>query len=154
MPNRRPGRLLSVLATLLATAISVAGQSSRFRAGPHDGDWTAYGRDAGGERFSPIDVINRTNVASLQVAWTFRTGDAYQPPRGRPTAFEATPLYVDGTLYLSTPLGRVIALDPVSGRQRWVFDAKVNRGGVWRLREPRRVDVAARARAPHLRRDH
>ena len=65
------------------------------------------------------------NVASLRIAWTFRTGDAYQPPRGRPTAFEATPLYVDGTLYLSTPLGRVIALDPVTGRQRWVFDAKV-----------------------------
>ena len=44
--------------------------------------------------------------------------------QGRPTAFEATPLYVDGTLYLSTPLGRVIALDPVTGQQRWAFDAK------------------------------
>jgi quinoprotein glucose dehydrogenase len=46
---------------------------------------------------------------------------------GRPTAFEATPLYVDGTLYVSTPLGRVIALDPVTGRERWVFDARVPR---------------------------
>jgi quinoprotein glucose dehydrogenase len=92
-----------------------------------DGDWPAYGRDAGGERFSPLDAIRRENVASLEVAWTFRTGDAYQPKDGRPTAFEATPLHVDGTLYLSTPVGRVIALDPVTGQQRWAFDAQVPR---------------------------
>jgi quinoprotein glucose dehydrogenase len=92
-----------------------------------DGDWPAYGRDAGGERFSPLDAIRRENVSSLQVAWTFRTGDAYQPKDSRPTAFEATPLHVDGTLYLSTPVGRVIALDPVTGQQRWAFDAKVPR---------------------------
>jgi quinoprotein glucose dehydrogenase len=116
-------------------------------------EWLAYGRDAGGERYSPLDNVNRTNVASLQVAWTFRTGDAYQPPRNRPTAFEATPLYVDGTLYLSTPLGRVIALDPVSGRQRWVFDAKVPRDAgygdfasrgvsTWQRGRERRIFVA------------
>ena len=95
--------------------------------GQQEGDWPAYGRDAGGERFSPLDAIRRENVASLEVAWTFRTGDAYQPKDGRPTAFEATPLHVDGTLYLSTPVGRVIALDPVTGQQRWAFDAKVPR---------------------------
>jgi len=88
------------------------------------GDWSSYGRDPGGERFSPLDRIKRENVGSLQVAWTFRTGDAYEPKAGRGTAFETTPLYVDGTLYLSTPVGRVIALDPVSGQQRWAFDAK------------------------------
>ena len=95
--------------------------------GQRDGDWTAYGRDPGGERFSPLDEIRRENVGSLQVAWTFRTGDAYQPKNGRPTAFEATPLYVDDTLYLSTPVGRVIALDPITGQQRWAFDAKAPR---------------------------
>ena len=95
--------------------------------GAQDGDWVTYGRDPGGERFSPLDSIRRDNVATLQVAWTFRTGDAYEPKNGRPTAFEATPLHVDGTLYLSTPVGRVIALDPVDGRQRWAFDAKVPR---------------------------
>src|SRR4051812_20154114 len=42
--------------------------------------------------------INRENVKSLQVAWTYRTGDAYQPKNSRATAFEATPLYIDGTL--------------------------------------------------------
>ena len=95
--------------------------------GAQDGDWFAYGRDPGGERFSPLDAIRPENVASLQVAWTFRTGDAYQPKTGRPTAFEATPLHIDGTLYLGTPLGRVIALDPVSGQQKWAFDGDVPR---------------------------
>jgi quinoprotein glucose dehydrogenase len=95
--------------------------------GQQQGDWMAYGRDPGGERYSPLDAINRDNVASLEVAWTFRTGDIYEPKRGRPTAFEATPLHIDGTLYLSTPLGRVIALDPVTGQQRWAFDGKAPR---------------------------
>src|ERR1700739_2666478 len=75
------------------------------------GDWPTYGHDPGGQRFSPLTTINTSNVQSLKIAWTYRTGDAYAPPSGsRPTQFEATPLYVDGTLYLSTPLGRVIAL--------------------------------------------
>jgi quinoprotein glucose dehydrogenase len=94
---------------------------------PPNGDWLYYGRDAGGQRFSPLDEITRDNVARLKVAWTFDTGDAYQPKGGRPTVFEATPIYADGTLYLSTPLGRVIALDPVKGTQRWSYDAKVPR---------------------------
>lgn len=121
--------------------------------GQRDGDWPAYGRDAGGKRFSPLQEIRRENVASLQVAWTFRTGDAYQPPNGRPTAFEATPLHVDGTLYLSTPVGRVIALDPVTGQQRWAFDAEVPRDrgygdfasrgvSTWQRGRERRIFVA------------
>jgi quinoprotein glucose dehydrogenase len=121
--------------------------------GQQNGEWLAYGRDPGGERYSPLEDVNRKNVASLQVAWTFRTGDAYQPPRGRPTAFETTPLYADGTLYLSTPLGRVIALDPVTGRQRWVFDAKIPRDAgygdfasrgvsTWQRGRERRIFVA------------
>ena len=54
-------------AVMLATLLGAA----------QDGDWPAYGRDPGGERFSPLDAIRRENVASLEVAWTFRTGDAY-----------------------------------------------------------------------------
>src|SRR5689334_14305029 len=91
------------------------------------GDWPSYGHDPGGERFSPLNAINRSNVGRLKIAWTFRTGDAYQPKESKPTAFEATPLYIEGTLYLSTPLGRAIALDPVTGRQRWAYDPKIDK---------------------------
>src|SRR5688500_4294679 len=122
-------RAMTILLALLVSAgcAGIAASASQRDVSQIDGEWPAYGRDQGGERFSPLDGINRGNVMSLQVAWTFRTGDAYKPPKSRPTAFEATPLYVDGTLYLSTPLGRVIALDPVTGLQRWAYDAKVPR---------------------------
>jgi quinoprotein glucose dehydrogenase len=99
--------------------------------GAQDADWTTYGRDPGGERFSPLKQITRENVTSLEVAWTYRTGDAYEPKRGRPTAFEATPLHVEDTLYLSTSVGRVIALDPVRGEERWTYAAKVPRDAGW-----------------------
>src|SRR6185436_9673931 len=98
---------------------------SSAQAARPDDEWPAWGRDPGGQRFSPLAIINRENVHTLKVAWTLRTGDSYQPAQSRATAFEATPLYVDGTLYLATPLGRVIALDPVTGKERWSYDAKV-----------------------------
>lgn len=66
-------------------------------------------------------------MRELQVAWTFPTGDAYQPSRGRATAFEATSIYVGGTLYLGTPLGRVFALNPITGAASWSYDSKVSR---------------------------
>jgi len=91
-------------------------------------DWPVYGHDAGGSRFSPAAQITRANVNRLAVAWTYRTGET--DPRfktDKPTAFEATPLVVDGTMYLGTPLGRVIALDPATGQERWVFDPKILR---------------------------
>jgi len=95
--------------------------------GQTGGDWPTWGHDPGGQRFSPLADIRPENVRSLKVAWTFRTGDAYQPAHSKPTAFEATPLYIDGTLYLATPLGRILALDPVTGKQRWAYDAKIDK---------------------------
>ncbi len=90
-------------------------------------EWTAYGGDVTGSRYSSLTEITRRNVGALRVAWAFRTGETPEAaPTGRPTAFEATPIAVDGTLYLSTPLGRVFALDPSNGRMRWTFDARVN----------------------------
>jgi quinoprotein glucose dehydrogenase len=113
-------KLYHVTLVLLSAAVLMIGAEST--------DWPAYGRDPGGQRFSPLSSINRSNVKSLKVAWTFRTGDAYTPPDGsKSTQFEATPLYVDGTLFVATPLGRIIAIDPVTGKQRWAYDSHVNR---------------------------
>ena len=87
-----------------------------------------YGHDAGGSRFSPLKQITRENVAGLEVAWTFHTGEPKGAPRnGREPALEVTPLVVNGTMYIITPMGRVIALDPVTGVQRWRHDGNVNR---------------------------
>ena len=95
-------------------------------------EWPAYGRDAGGSRFSPLTQIDPGNVARLRPAWTFRTGElepAFATRRER--KFEATPLMVDGSLFLSTPLGRVFALDPETGVMRWSYDAGVDRQANW-----------------------
>ncbi|HLY17065.1 MAG TPA: pyrroloquinoline quinone-dependent dehydrogenase [Bryobacteraceae bacterium] len=107
------------LTTLLAAALLAA-------ASPQDGDWPVYGHDSGGTKYSPLDQINRRNVKNLQVAWTFHTGDMYDPKGhgGKVTAFECTPLYIDGVLYVTTPFGRLIALDPTTGTQKWAFDPK------------------------------
>jgi quinoprotein glucose dehydrogenase len=90
--------------------------------------WTANGRDPEGTRYLPASQITRENVERLQIAWTYRTGEA-EPPFAtkKPTAFEATPLVVEGTMYVGTPLGRVIALDAATGRERWVFDPHIAR---------------------------
>jgi quinoprotein glucose dehydrogenase len=91
------------------------------------GDWPAYGRDPGGARFSPLAQITRENVTRLQVAWTYHTGEpdmAGMPHR--PPALEVTPLVVDGVMYLSTPAGRIVALEPATGVERWRFDAGVD----------------------------
>jgi quinoprotein glucose dehydrogenase len=110
---------LSTLAVFVAVFHSAAA--------PREDEWAFYGHDAGGQRFSPLSEINRSNVGSLQVAWTYHTGDAYQPEHSNATAFEATPLYVEGRLYLATPLGHVVALDPLTGKPIWSYDAKVPR---------------------------
>ena len=89
-------------------------------------DWPAYGRDRGGERYSPLTGITRANVAKLVVAWEYRTGEA-GVETGNSTSFEVTPLVLDGVMYLSTPLGKVIALDAETGRERWVTDLRVDR---------------------------
>lgn len=89
------------------------------------GDWPVYGHDAGGSRFSPLAAITRVNVKDLRLAWVYRTGDLM----GDRSRFEATPLVVDASMYLSTPLGRVIALDPARGVERWRYDAGVSLSG-------------------------
>jgi quinoprotein glucose dehydrogenase len=88
-------------------------------------DWPYYGHDAGGMRYSPLTQINRDNVARLKVAWIFHTGEI-SDGRGKRkrSGFETTPILIDGTLYLTTPFNRVIALDPETGKQRWAYDPK------------------------------
>src|SRR5262245_64609920 len=126
---RRLGALVTLVALLGGGARETAppADAATPRPGAAAAEWTAYGGDALGARFSPLADITRDNVTSLAVAWTFRTGETPKAePTRRPTAFEATPILVDGTLYFSTPLGKVFALDPETGVQRWRFDADVN----------------------------
>jgi quinoprotein glucose dehydrogenase len=81
-------------------------------------EWPNYGNDAGGMRYSPLTQINRHNVSTLTVAWEYHTGDVSDGTRyPRKSEFESTPIFVDGTLYLTTAFNRVVALDPATGRR-------------------------------------
>jgi len=118
--------LLGATTTILSGATSA---HSSAQTAPIE--WTAYGHDAGGSRFSPASQISRDNITQMRLAWTFRTGDIVRDDmrgnaRGR---FEATPLFVDGMVYLSTPIGTVYALDPEHGTERWHFDPQIDLGG-------------------------
>jgi quinoprotein glucose dehydrogenase len=82
-------------------------------------------------QYSPLAQVRRDNVQALEQAWIYRTGEPLValPGGGKPPAFEATPVYAFGLLYLGTPYGRVIALEPETGKERWVFDAQIPRDG-------------------------
>jgi len=89
-------------------------------------EWPAYGRDAGGARYSPLSQVNRGNVSQLKIAWTYRTGaEEVKAISAGNAAFESTPILVDGLLYLTTPYNRVIALDPATGTEAWTYDPQV-----------------------------
>ncbi|WP_110669802.1 membrane-bound PQQ-dependent dehydrogenase, glucose/quinate/shikimate family [Salinicola halophilus] len=81
-------------------------------------DWPAYGRSTTGERFAQFDQIDKDNVDQLEVAWTYRTGDMATGG----AEYQVTPLKIDDTVYLCTPLSKVIALDATSGEEQWRFD--------------------------------
>jgi glucose dehydrogenase len=84
-------------------------------AGGAQQNWVHVGQDPGHTKYSTLDQINTKNVHTLQRVWTFNTGD-------QSGFFESTPLVADGVMYLSAQNG-VFALDPVSGKERWRFEA-------------------------------
>jgi quinoprotein glucose dehydrogenase len=90
----------------------------------------AFGEDLA-SLHSSLAQIRRENVKQLEVAWTYRTGEPLAPAAGggRPPAFEATPVFFQGLLYVSTPYGRVAALEPETGKERWSFDGEIDRKG-------------------------
>ncbi|HEX3819803.1 MAG TPA: pyrroloquinoline quinone-dependent dehydrogenase [Candidatus Sulfotelmatobacter sp.] len=101
--------------------------SARCSAQANNSGWPTYGSDPGGSRYSTAAQINRGNVNSLKVAWTYRTGANEIPTKLiRKAAFEATPILVDGKLFLSTPYNHVIALEPDTGKKLWEYDPGVN----------------------------
>src|SRR5271166_6546311 len=90
--------------------------------------WPVTSGDPGGSRYSPLKSINRANVTNLKVAWTYHTGDMSDGKTlTSRSAFEATPLVVDGVMYVTTPFSRLIALDPETGKEIWAFDPKLDR---------------------------
>jgi len=126
---------LSLALALLVVApiwtVGVANGAPTQTAGPV-AEWPNYANDPGGMRYSPLEEINRENVSQLKVAWIYHTGDVSNGEQGgSKTGFENTPIVVDGTMYISTPFCRVVALDPETGTEKWSYDPKVDRHALY-----------------------
>jgi len=93
-------------------------------------EWTTYGHDAGGQRFSPLTQMTPANVARLKIAWTYHMRPAAAPrstetPNAGGSGFRPsgdTPLVRNGIMYMATPYSRIVAVDPVTGDELWDFN--------------------------------
>ncbi len=116
------------LAALASTvAATVATGLAQDAAHAHS-DWSTIGGNPGNYHYSSLKQINRTNVATLQLAWQFDTGE--------PGGLETTPIVIDGVLYSITPKQKIIALEAATGKLLWKFDSGINgtgpdRGHTW-----------------------
>ncbi len=143
--------ILSLTAALLcwlSVASADPAQVNRDRllgAASEPGQWFSRGRDWTGQFYSPLDRINASNVTRLGFAWEYDAGTR----RGRvQRGLEATPIVVDGVMYVSLAWSEVVALDARTGTELWRYDPKadgasdrraccdvVNRGvAVWQSR--------------------
>ena len=134
----RPFRTSAFLLRLcLAVAVSggaAAPAVAQLLPGTENGEWRYPGGNSGQTRYSPLDQINASNFADLEVAWTWR-GDNFGP--NLDYFFRSTPLYVDGVLYtVATPRRQVVAIDPATGETLWTFREPET---VRHLRSPRQA---------------
>ena len=83
--------------------------------------WPAYGGGPEQIRYSSLTQINRANVRTLEVAWTYDSGES--------GGLQTNPIVVDGALFTTTPTHKVVALDAASGAVRWRFDSGIEGRG-------------------------
>ena len=109
------------LGLFFATCLLAACQNQASSDGPAattDGsDWSNIGYDAKEQRHSPLDNINESNVGELGIAWFKDLPDA----RGQ----EATPVVIDGKMYITTAWSKVFAYDAKTGEELWSYDPEV-----------------------------
>tara|TARA_B100002003_G_scaffold238217_1_gene256180 strand:+ start:5845 stop:7845 length:2001 start_codon:yes stop_codon:yes gene_type:complete len=133
------------LATLMALAIAPAVAAGQQ--GADGGEWQSYAGDAGSTKYSPLTQITPENVGELAVAWRWVSVDGrfdLDALRARYPALQVandtanvsinglkgTPLMVGDTLYVSTPLSQVAAIDAATGETRWVYDPESYAAGI------------------------
>jgi len=121
-------RLHTFIAASLLTSLS-----SSVVAEPASSDWPHYAGDEGGSHYSELTQITRDNVSGLQQVWQYRTGETEAHPEHRATAALnmtpiLTPATAGGSLVMCSAMNKVIALDPVTGKERWVYDPEITLG--------------------------
>jgi len=108
-------------AALLVSGLVMAALGGAGVAAVAATDWPMSGQDAGGQRFSTLSQISPRNVGSLREAWVYHMKPADGSGGTRLVTAETIPVVVGGTMYISTPYGRVVALDAAKGTEKWNF---------------------------------
>lgn len=120
-------RSTAILLTLLALSGSVSEAQNA--------DWDTYLGDVARRHYSPLDEITPENVADLDVAWTYDSGEL----RAGNSTMYTSPLVVDGVLYGLSPRLVAFALDAATGEELWRYDSGIagapQRGLMWWERE-------------------
>ena len=101
----------------MASVLLVSASSEKNPATPEMYDWPVYGGGPENIHYSPLALINRTNVKQLEVAWSFDSGES--------GGLQTSPIIVDGVLYGITPTQKVFALDAAQGKLLWKFDSGI-----------------------------
>ena len=115
--------LAALGAAAFTVAVTLAAPARAANPDPADlpqnaGEWPGYGRDWSEQRFSPLTQINDQNVKQLGLAWFGNLAE-------KGGSYEATPLVVDGRIFVTTPWSKVYAFDARTGQQLWKYDPKV-----------------------------
>ena len=106
--------------------------------GSIDGEWRSYASDAGSTKFTNLSQIHGDNFGELEVAWTWASIDGELDLDGllgsaaEDISFgrlQATPLMIEGVLYMITALNQVAALDATSGELLWSFNPQAYLSG-------------------------
>ncbi|MES1197416.1 MAG: PQQ-binding-like beta-propeller repeat protein [Pseudomonadota bacterium] len=122
----------AALSVLFPTAISVRAQASQHTDFAAGDDWESY-LGPGASHFSALADINTSNVAHLQQAWVYDSGDA-SGQGASATDMECNPLIISGRLYFVSPAGRAICIDAATGAELWVFNPAGGANGQGRQR--------------------
>ena len=124
----------STFAALVVLTITTTAWAQQ---GARNGEWRSHGGDDGHIQYAALDQVNEDNLANLEIVWRWASVDAalrerhdeLQDRSARIFFHEVTPLKVGDTLYASTSLGQIAAIDPGTGETRWSVDPEVWRAG-------------------------
>ncbi len=94
---------------------------------PGNRDWAVYLGDKATAHYSPLDQVNKSNVARLKSAWIFDTGDKGE--------FQSNALVIGGVLYTAAPSRKIFAINAASGKRIWTFDPSTHQTGAMGRRQ-------------------
>ncbi|SVA04626.1 uncharacterized protein METZ01_LOCUS57480, partial [marine metagenome] len=111
--------------------------SALAQLGSTNGEWPSYASDAGSTKYTSLSQINRRNFENLEIAWRWQSIDVdldFEALLGLEAdigfgRLQATPLMIDGVLYMITALNQVVALTAVTGEMLWAYDPQVYMSG-------------------------